>query len=145
VKPFKTVGTPMHLLADDLRKVHVTTQLLRFGRLFAMFFFAHLAFPGSWNWQALAALIAASAEAAIQQMAPQLPLLQVLRAVITSPALRRYLAQLDDPGTAGAPQTRDPLTAPPRAWTQARTAQTSAADPASDPAQKSRAIPPDPE
>lgn len=144
--PFKIGTAPMRILAADLRSLHLKTQAVRFIRLFVMYFIAHLLAPRSWDWQAVAMLAATSAEAAFQQIAPQLPVAQLLNKMLSSTALRTYLAELVGIGTAGQPQTvavsGTPLTAPPAASPAAGTPQRSSSiDPAADPAQKPQAVP----
>lgn len=150
MKPFKTSSVPMQVLSKDLRKLHLATQAARFARLAAFYFIAHMVLPADWNWQAVAALAAASAEAAFQQLAPQLPVAQVVNTLLSSAELRRYLAELwGQHSTTGQPQTMPgttaastPMAAPPGASPAAGTTQTTTGtDPAADPAQKPQAVP----
>lgn len=143
---FKANGTAARILADDLRKLHINTQLLRFGRLFAIYLVAHWVFPNGFNWQTLGILTATAAEAAFQQMFPQLPLVHVLHAAIASTALRRYLGGTAASSTSGAPQTvpvsaAAPLTASPAASPAAGTPLTATGDPSAAPAHKPQAVP----
>lgn len=142
---FKASGTAARILADDLRKLHLNTQALRCARLFAVYLAAHWVFPNGFNWQVFGILVATSAEAAFQQVFPQLPLAQVLHAAIASTALRKYLSDTAAPSTSGQPQTvpvsGTPLTAPPAASPAAGTQMTTSSDPSADPAQKPQAIP----
>jgi len=142
---FKTSGTATRILADDLRKLHINTQLLRFGRLFATYLVAHWVFPNGFDWQAFGILLATAVEAAFQQMFPQLPIAHVLHTAIASTRLRKYLGGTAATSSSGQPQTTpatgDPMTASPAASPAAGTPATTSNDPSADPAQKPQAIP----
>lgn len=142
---FKTNGTATRILADDLRKLHINTQLIRFARLFTTYLVAHWVFPNGFDWQAFGILTATAVEAAFQQMFPQLPLAHVLHTAIASTPLRKYLRGLAATSTSGQPQTPPvtgaPLTARPAASPADGTPMTTTNDPSADPAQKPQAVP----
>ena len=123
-------GPSVRMLRRDLSSVHLATQAIRFCRLFVVYFTAHAVFPAGTPWQVLGLLTATSAEAAVQQLFPTLPLGRVLHAIMSSPVLCRYLGALHTPDVSSAPSTA-PVVAPgPSPATQTTTGYTPVTSPA---------------